>query len=445
MTILNESGTPDVLPPLHAVNSLVERLAGVLVLVLGTRSEAFVAQSIPAPPPPGYGPPPRSPRVVFMVLDPEDPPEQGHIASRVVEAAAGFRGLEAVFLVSGRAAARLGVDPAFEARLAERRLEMPVEPIDHDAPRDKPGALSTDLEDRAIAALVHLCPRRGSSEYVETGEEEKRGGFFGGFLGRAGAGSTTRRSSPVVLAGSPGSPVSAGELASELERAGVRVKGTVPSGRLRDLPEIGEGTVVAPVDSNLPETARAATERGARVVRTLVPVGVDGTARFIQDVASEAGVSASELSKARSVWQGLQHPRNIIRGKRVFFAGDTGVELPLARFLADAGAVVLEVGVPRLDRKLLSEEIQALGPDVDVVESPDWRGQLDRVEKARPDVVVASPGLYAPLVARGYLCRSSQDFLRLGVHGYEGARRVLEAFVRTFERADALDDASIEL
>jgi light-independent protochlorophyllide reductase subunit N len=44
-----------------------------------------------------------------------------------------------------------------------------------------------------------------------------------------------------------------------------------------------------------------------------------------------------------------------------------------------------------------------------------------------------------PLVARGHLCRSSLDLLSLGVHGYEGARRVLELLVRTFERAEGLD------
>jgi light-independent protochlorophyllide reductase subunit N len=53
--------------------------------------------------------------------------------------------------------------------------------------------------------------------------------------------------------------------------------------------------------------------------------------------------------------------------------------------------------------------------------------------------VVASPGLYVPLVARGHLCRSSLDLLSLGAHGYEGARRVLELFARTFEWADKLD------
>ena len=152
-----------------------------------------------------------------------------------------------------------------------------------------------------------------------------------------------------------------------------------------------------------------------------MPIGVDGTARFVQDVSEEAGSRTSEVVRARSAWEDLGALRNRIRGKRIFFAGDTGFEIPLARFLADAGAVVLEVGAPRLDRRFLAAELQALGPDVDVVVSPDYRGQANRIDEARPDVVVCSPGLHLPLVARGHLCRSTQDFLRAGLYGYGGA------------------------
>ncbi|MGH3087976.1 MAG: nitrogenase component 1 [Rubrobacteraceae bacterium] len=440
MTILNESGIPDVLPPLHAANSLAEMLPGSMVIVLGTRSEAFLVQSLPAPPSPGYHPPPRSPRVVFMVLDPESPPEQGYVASRVVEAAAGFRNLEVAFIVSGRSAAALEVDADFEARLAERRLDLPVESIDPDEPYETPGALSTDLEDRAAASLLAMCPEQSSSELIETERSEKQSRSLRGLLGR-GRSDEDAALMPVVLAGAFGSPASGRELASELGRAGLKVAGLVPARRLRELPDMGEGTVVALMDPNLAETAKAARERGAKVVETLMPIGVDGTARFIQDVAAEAGGSASELRKARSVWEELSRLRNGIRGKRIFFAGDTGLELPLARFLADAGAVVLEVGAPRLERRFLAEEIQALGPDVDIVEAPDWRGQMSRIEKTRPDAVITSPGLHAPLTARGHLCRSTQDLTRLGVHGYAGAQRVLETFARAFDRATLLDSS----
>ncbi len=436
MTILNESGIPDVLPPLHAAGGLAERLPGALLVVVGTLAEAHLVQSLPGAPSPNLPGPTRNPRVVFAVLDPERPPQQGLVASRIVETAAGLRGTELVLLVAGRSARLLGVDAAFEARLVARKLELPAEVVDPDAPHESPGTLSTDLEARALAALVDLCPKRRTSDLLETGSPAKRGGLFGGLLGRGREERHGTQGHPVVLlGGASSSPGSARELAAELLRAGVEVAGVVPG----ELPALGEGTMVAVLDPNLTAAAQAAERRGARVVRTLMPVGVDGTARFVQDVAGEAGVRANEVSRARSVWEELGALRSRIRGKRIFFAGDTGVEIPLARFLADAGAVVLEVGAPRLDRRFLAPEVQALGPDVDVVVSPDWRGQMERIEEARPDVVIASPGLYVPLVARGHLCRSPWDFLEAGLYGYAGARRVLELLARTFERAETLD------
>jgi light-independent protochlorophyllide reductase subunit N len=217
----------------------------------------------------------------------------------------------------------------------------------------------------------------------------------------------------------------------------------VPESRIEDLPPLGEGTVVAVMDPNLKAAATVAERRGATVVRTLMPIGVDGTARFVQDVAEEAGSRTSEAVRARSAWEDLGALRNRIRGKRIFFAGDTGLEIPLARFLADAGAVVLEVGAPRLDRRFLAAELQALGPDVDVVVAPDYRGQADRIDEARPDVVITSPGLHLPLIARGHLCRSPRDFLEAGLYGYGGARTILELLVHTMERAAALDSLNL--
>jgi light-independent protochlorophyllide reductase subunit N len=445
LTILNESGTPDVLSPLHAVNYLAEALPGSLVVVVGTRAEAHLVQSLPAAPSPSLPPFARAggSRVAYLVLDPEEPQQQGRVASRVIEAAAGLRGTEAVLLIAGRSAELLGVDAAFEARLVARRLDLPAEVVNPDAAYDAPGTLSTDLEDRTLAVLVEACPKKDTSDLVEAPSPPKRGGLLGSFLGRGRDEARAGRTRPVVLLGALASPEAAREVAGELVRVGVKVAGSVPGPRIMGLPGMGEGTVIAVMDPNLTAAARTAQERGARVVRTLIPVGVDGTARFIQDVAAEAGSRANEVVRARSAWEDLDPLRNRIRGKRIFFAGDTGIEIPLARFLADAGAVVLEVGAPRLDKRFLSAELQALGPDVDVVESPDWQGQMERIDATRPDIVVASPGLYVPLVARGHLCRSPWDFLRAGFYGYEGARRILELLVHTFERAEALDSVNL--
>ena len=443
MTILNESGIPDVLPPLHAVNGLAERLPDVLVVVVGTQADAHLVQCLPAVPSPNLPRSRRNPRVIFAVIDPGDPPQQGLLASRIVESAAGLHGTKLVLLVAGRTAGSLGVDAAFEARLVARKLDLPAEVVNPDAPRMVPGVLSTDLEDSVLATLVNLCPKRRTSDLVETASPAKRGGLFGGLLGRGIEASQSKDSRPVVLLGGALSPGAARMLAAEFSRARVEVAGAVPGLRIGELPPLGEGTVVAVMDPNLTSAATAAERRGATVVRTLMPVGVDGTARFVQDVAEEAGTRTSEVVRARSAWEDLGVLRNRIRGKRIFFTGDTGLEIPLARFLADAGAVVLEVGAPRLDRRFLAAELQALGPDVDIVVSPDYRGQTNRIDETRPDVVICSPGLHLPLVARGHLCRSPRDFLEAGLYGYGGARRILELLVLTMQRAETLDSLNL--
>jgi light-independent protochlorophyllide reductase subunit N len=443
MTILNESGIPDVLPPLHAISNLAQRLGDVLVVVAGTQAEAHLVQCLPAAPSPNLPPSRNDPRVVFAILDPDDPPPQGLLASRIVESAAGMRNINLVLLVAAHPAEALGVDAAFEARLATRKLDLPVEVVDPEAPHEIPGTLSTDLDDGVLSTLVDLCPKRRTSDLVETASAPKRGGLFGVLLGRGREAPEPGVGRPVVLLGGTLSSDAAQGLAAELSRAGVEVAGAVPADEVSDLPPLGEGTVVAVMDPNLTAAAAVAERRGATVVRTLMPVGVDGTARFVQDVSEEAGARTSEVVRARSAWEELGALRNRIRGKRVFFAGDTGFEIPLARFLADAGAVVLEVGAPRLDRRFLAAELQALGPDVDVVVSPDYRRQANRIDESRPDVVVCSPGLHLPLVARGHLCRSTQDFLRADLYGYGGARRILELLARTLRRAETLDSLNL--
>lgn len=438
MTILNESGVPDVLSPLYAVNGLAERLPDVLIVVVGTRLESYLSLSLPATLVPD-GAPRSNPRVLSVVLDPEDPPEQGRLASVVAESASGLREVKLLLLVAGRSTESLGIDAAFEAHLVSRRLGLPARVVSPDA--DPSGCLCTDLEDRVLATLVDTCPPATVEPEDATSAPPKRGGFLEALSLRRSP-VREKRPDPVVLLAAPSSGVG-NALAEDLDRAGITVTGSIPEAGSTDLPPLGSSTVVAPTDPYLTTAVREAENRGARVVRTLMPVGVDGTSRFIEDVSAAVGRESEEPVKARETWQRLERLRSRIRGKRIFFAGDTGFEIPLARFLANAGAVVLEVGAPRLDRKALGPEIQALGADVDVVESPDWRSQIQRIDESRPDLVITSPGLYVPLVARGHLCRSSLDVLRAGVHGYDGARRILELFARTFERAEALDSVNL--
>src|SRR5215208_2754234 len=229
MTILNESGIPDVLPPLHAVSNLAQRVRNVLVVVAGTQAEAHLVQCLPAAPSPNLPPSRHDPRVIFAIIDPDDPPQQGLLASRIVESAAGLRGTELVLLVAGRTAESLGVDAAFEATLVARKLDLPAETVNPDAPHEVPGILSTDLEDFVLAALVNRCPKRRTSDLVETASPAKRGGLLlGGLLGRGTEAPDSGDGRPVVLLGGILTPGATRGIATELLRAGVEVAGTVP-------------------------------------------------------------------------------------------------------------------------------------------------------------------------------------------------------------------------
>lgn len=439
MTILNESGVPDVLSPLCAVDALAERLPGAMIVVVGTRLEAYLARTLPVDLSPN-GKVRNNPRVFSVILDPAEPTEQGRLASQLVEAAASLSDVDLLLIVAGHSAELLDIEVEFEAHIASRSLGIPAKVVSPDA--NSPGCLSTDLEDQVLAALLRGCPQFTPRPVYTDSQPSKQGGFLSGLSRRGRSRSNEEPQNPVILLGSPSSGSISG-LVGDLGRAGIKVSGIIPEPNSMALPPMGEATIVAPSDPYLAAATRKAEARGARVIRTLMPVGVDGTARFIQDVAASIGLESEEASRAQEMWQRLERLRSRIRGKRVFFAGDTGAEIPLARFLANAGAVVLEVGAPRLDRRALGPEIQALGAEVDVVESPDWRGQMKRIDESRPDLVVTSPGLYVPLVARGHLCRSSLDILKTGVHGYDGARRILELVVRTFERADTLDSVHL--
>ncbi|WP_273846844.1 nitrogenase component 1 [Rubrobacter calidifluminis] len=439
MTILDEAGIPDVLSPLCGLRSLSGQLPDVLIVLVGTRSEVHLSRLLPGALTSDYSP---GERVRFILLDPETKVRQGSVASGVAEAADGLRGIAAVFVVCGRTARYLGVDPAFEARLAERRLGVPVRSVGLEP--EGPRVLSTDLEDRVLAALVSLCPAATAENPAPPPPKGSTGRLFGNLFvtGRVQR-QARERPRRVVLLGAGVPPRAWQELASEFDRLGIEVAGGLPGLGAASLPALGEGVVAAVCSPYLPTAARAAAERGVLVVRSLVPIGIGGTSRFLQDVALAAGLEAERTSRPNSAHEELESLRSRIRGKRIFFAGDTGLELPLARFLADAGAVIVEVGVPRLDRRVLSAEIQALGGEVDVVEAPDPEGQMERIERSHPDIVVASAGLYVPLTARGWLCCLSTELVQLGVYGYAGARRVLGFFCDILDRAGDLDSIKL--
>ena len=177
MTILNESGIPDVLPPLHAVNDLAQRLPDVLIVVAGTQAEAHLVQCLPAAPSPNLPPFRRNQRVIFAVLDPDDPPQQGLLASRIVESAAGLRGT--------RARAARGGTSGGVARGRRRVRGQARSPQARPAGRGGESRCSTRSPRHPLHRPRRQCPRRPGEPLPQEEDLGPRGDRLSGEARRA--------------------------------------------------------------------------------------------------------------------------------------------------------------------------------------------------------------------------------------------------------------------
>ncbi|MGA1062904.1 MAG: nitrogenase component 1, partial [Burkholderiaceae bacterium] len=141
---------------------------------------------------------------------------------------------------------------------------------------------------------------------------------------------------------------------------------------------------------------------------------------------------APGLARAR---KSLAHHRGLLAGKRIFFFPDSQLEIPLARFLQEElGMVIVEVGVPYLNRQIMAAELAALGPAVQLSEGQDVDRQLDRCRAAAPDMVVCGLGLANPLEAEGITTKWSIELVFSPVHGFDQAADLAALFARPFDR-----------
>jgi light-independent protochlorophyllide reductase subunit N len=108
--------------------------------------------------------------------------------------------------------------------------------------------------------------------------------------------------------------------------------------------------------------------------------------------------------------------RETLAGKRLFLLPDSQLELSLARFLSrECGMELVEVGTPYLDRQLLASELDLLPAGTQISEGQDVERQLDRVRRAKPDLVVCGLGLANPLEAEGFATKWSIELLLYSV------------------------------
>ena len=216
-----------------------------------------------------------------------------------------------------------------------------------------------------------------------------------------------------------------------------------PPRRAANLPPVGPDTQLLLAQPFLGETARALIARGATLLESPYPFGVEGTTAWLRAAANAFGIPAERLASAiaapaQRARTALARYKTALGGKRVFFFPDSQLEIPLARFLArECGVEIVEVGTPYLDRQLVGAEL-ALLPATTLSEGQDVEKQLDRCREARPDLTVCGLGLANPLEHEGLRTKWSIELVFSPIHGFDQAADLAELFARPLERVRRL-------
>ena len=217
-----------------------------------------------------------------------------------------------------------------------------------------------------------------------------------------------------------------------------------PPRRAAQIPAIGPNTQFLLAQPFLNATRRALIEKGATHIPSLFPFGINGTQAWLYAAADAVGVSRTDVDSATAApvaraQKALAHYRPVLEGKRLWFMPDSQLELPLARFMhQECGMQILEVGVPYLDRKTMSEELKVIPDSSRVVEGQDVDKQLDRLRAEAPDLTVCGLGIANPLEGEGLSTKWSIELVFSPVHGFDQAGDLAELFARPLSRRQKL-------
>lgn len=270
----------------------------------------------------------------------------------------------------------------------------------------------SQAEDSVLQALIPHCP--------EAPADDKR----------------------VVFLGSV-NDVIADDFATEAEKLGIPVAGFLPSNHFHDLPPIGPGTVLAPLQPYLSSTAtRLKRGRSATVLSSLFPFGPDGTRDFWEKLAAEFDIDIDLSEREAQAWTNISSHTDLLRGKKVFFTADNLLELPLARFVKAAGAEVVECSSTYINKRFHKAELAALD-GVKIVEKPNFDRQLKDMEALQPDLVISTMATTNPLIGNGVVAKWSTEFAFMPIHGWTGVGTLANMFTKSMRRhaqLDPLDD-----
>ena len=213
-----------------------------------------------------------------------------------------------------------------------------------------------------------------------------------------------------------------------------------PPRRAAELPSVGKGTKLLVAQPFLSETVRLLMKRGAELLPSPYPFGIEGTTAWLKTAADDWGIDKDRFEAAiapavNRAKTGLVRYQQVLRGRKAFLFPDSQLEIPLARFLSrECGMELIEVGTPYIDRMLMDAEIDLLPAGTALSEGQDVDKQLDRCREARPDITVCGLGLANPLEAEGLSTKWSIELVFSPLHGYDQAADLAELFVRSSER-----------
>ena len=251
------------------------------------------------------------------------------------------------------------------------------------------------------------------------------------------------KTTPLYLFGSIPETV-AKQLNFELKQQGIIVTGWLPSKRYLELPELEEGAFVCGINPYLSRTATTLMRRKkARLISAPFPIGPDGTKQWIKKICEAFQKTPINLTERETgIWKKLEKYLPLVKGKSVFFMGDNLLEISLARFLIRCGMIVYEIGIPYLDKRYQSSELELLELTCremgvlmpKIVEKPDNYNQIDRIQALQPDLVITGMASANPLQARGIKTKWSVEFTFAQIHGFTNAEDILELVTRPLRR-----------
>ncbi len=225
---------------------------------------------------------------------------------------------------------------------------------------------------------------------------------------------------------------------------GIANVSSLPARRAGDMPRVGPGTKFLLAQPFLGDTARALEDRGATRLDAMFPFGAEGTTDWLHAAARAFGIDEMHFRRViapgrERAKRAIEHCRERLEGKSIFFLPDSQLEVPLARFLTtELGMIPLEVGTPYLHRRHLARDLALLPSSTTISEGQDVDRQLDRVRAARPDLTVCGLGLANPLEAEGLTTKWAIELVFSPIHGFEQAGDLAELFARPLRRRDVL-------